>query len=162
MEYKELIGAFLAKYGLAAPPGEEKIGAVEIDGTSVTLREDAAAGALILSAEVDDMPPDENGRFASILLKASGLLSANAEGAFCVDDDDVFHAVRSVPLALADIDSLSAAVEGLVALVAEWRGRLGGDRPADHHRPHAEAAARGDGRHVLSDLLAGQNPPESH
>lgn len=121
MEYKELIDAFAAKYGMAKPPGEGDIETVEIDGTRVTFREDPKARAVILSAQVGEMPPDEKGRFASILLKASGLLSANGEGAFCVDDDDVFHAVRSIPLAHADADGLSSALESLVDLAEMWR-----------------------------------------
>jgi hypothetical protein len=76
---------------------------------------------VILSAQVGEMPPDAKGRFAAILLKASGMLSANAEGAFCVDDDGVFHAVRSVSLALADLDSLTAVLEALVDLAEIWR-----------------------------------------
>ena len=123
MEYKELIDAFAVKYGVTVPPGEEGVETVDVGGTIVTFREDPGARAVILSAEVGEMPPDAKGRFASILLKAGGLLAANGEGAFCVDEDDVFHAVRSMPLALLDVDSLSDAVDGIVALAAEWRTR---------------------------------------
>lgn len=121
MEYKELIDAFAAKCGVAAPPDGEAIETIEIDGTRVTFREDAAARAVIITARVGELPPDEKGRFASILLKASGMLSANAEGAFYVDEGDVFYAVRSVPLALADVHTLVSALEALVDLVELWR-----------------------------------------
>ena len=122
MEYKELIDAFAAEYGVAAPPGEEGVETVDVDGTFVTFREDSGAGAVILSAEAGGMPPDEKGRFASILLKASGILSANGEGAFCVDGDDVVHAVRSLSLARTDLDSFASALESLVNLAELWRG----------------------------------------
>ena len=123
MEYKELIDAFAVKYGVITPLDEEGVETVDVGGTIVTFREDPGARAVILSAEVGEMPPDAKRRFASILLKAGGLLAANGEGAFCVDEDDVFHAVRSIPLALLDVDSLSDAVDGIVALAAEWRTR---------------------------------------
>ena len=121
MEYRELIDAFAAKYGVTAPPGEEGVETIDVGGTIVTFREDPGARAVILSAEVGEMPPDAKGRFASILLKAGGLLAANGEGAFCVDEDDVFHAVRSVPLALADLDAFASALESLVNLAELWR-----------------------------------------
>ena len=121
MEYKELVHEFLVKYGIVAPPGWDGYEVLEIDDVSVNFRVDEAAGELILSAEVGDMPPDEKGRFASLLLKASGLLSSNAEGAFCVDEDDVFYAVRSFPLAIADVHTLVSALEALVDLVELWR-----------------------------------------
>ena len=121
MEYKELIDAFAVKYGVTVPPGEEGVETVDVGGTIVTFREDPGARAVILSAEVGEMPPDAKGRFASILLKAGGLLAANGEGAFCVDEDDVFHAVRSVPLARADLDAFASALESLVNLAELWR-----------------------------------------
>ena len=49
-----------------------------------------------------------------------------------MDDDDVFHAVRSVPLALADLDAFASALESLVNLAELWRG-------------HADAFALVDG-----------------
>lgn len=121
MEYRELTDAFASKYGVAAPHGEDGIETIEIDGTHVTFHEDVQARAVILSAQVGAMPPDAKGRFAAILLKASGILSANAEGAFCVDEDDVLHVVRSMPLALADLDSLIVLLEALVDLAEIWR-----------------------------------------
>ena len=63
MEYRELIDAFAAKYGVTAPPGEEGVETIDVGGTIVTFREDPGARAVILSAEVGEMPPDDLRRF---------------------------------------------------------------------------------------------------
>ena len=139
MEYKELIDAFAAKYGVTTAAGEDGLSAVEIDGTNVSFCEDADARAIILTAQVGKLPPDEKGRFASILLKASGMLSANAEGAFCVDDDDMLYVVRQVPLAFADMDVFTSALESLVDLAEMWR-------------EHAAAFASADGEMAQRDI----------
>ena len=93
---------------------------LSIDGTEVTLREDADGRTVVLSAEIGEMPPDSRGAFSSLALQ-SGFVSAGGT-ALCVDSEtgDLF-ATASLPLALAGPERLSGAVETLVNTAEEWR-----------------------------------------
>ena len=56
--------------------------------------------------------------------KAMGEFQFGEGAALCQDPGTgKYAAVRSMPLALLDVDSLSDAVDGIVALAAEWRTR---------------------------------------
>ena len=122
MQYTELMDSFAAKYGIDGFAVLDGVAAVEIDGTSVEFREDAEANAVIVSALFGEPPPDEKGRFASILLKANFLLAASGSAAFCLDAaTEELAIVCSLPLPLADVDSLSSAVERIVDLAEQWR-----------------------------------------
>ncbi len=58
-------------------------------------------------------------------LKANAVLRESAGAALCRDvETEKYAAVQALPLASLDVDSLSAAVDGIVALAAEWRTKL--------------------------------------
>ena len=66
------------------------------------------------------MPPDAEGAFAAVALQAN--YAALGRTALVLDAEaGEFFATASLPLALADQDSLSHAVEALVDTAEEWR-----------------------------------------
>ncbi len=119
MEFDELLSRFADRYAVEGGGAENGVVVLSVDGTEVTFREDAAGGAIVLAAEIGEMPPDANGVFASVALQAN--YAAVGGTALCVDaETDMLSVATSLPLASADVDSLSAAVETLVNTAEEW------------------------------------------
>ena len=119
-EFNELLSRFADRYAVEGIDDEDGVAVLSVDGTEVTFREDAAGGAVVLAAEIGEMPPDASGVFASVALQAN--YAAVGGTALCVDaDTDLLSVATSLPLAIADVDSLSAAVETLVDTAEEWR-----------------------------------------
>ena len=120
MEFNDLLSRFADRYAVEGIDAEDGVAVLSVDGTEVTFREDATGGAVILAAEIGEMPPDARGIFASVALQAN--YAAVGGTALCVDaETDLLSVATSLPLAVADVDSLSAAVETLVDTAEEWR-----------------------------------------
>ena len=113
--------AFADALGLSLPERAEGGSVVlSIDGTEVTLREDADGPTVVLAAEIGEMPPDSRGVFSSLALQAN--FASMGGMALSLDaETGEFFATASLPLALADTDTLSHAVEALVDTAEEWR-----------------------------------------
>ena len=92
---------------------------LSIDGTEVTLREDAAGQWVVITAEIGEMPPDARGVFSALALQANYASLGATELSLDAETGDLF-ATTSLPLALADPDALSRAVEALVNTAEEW------------------------------------------
>ena len=115
------MGAFADALGVTLPEraGDGAV-VLSVDGTEVSFREDADGRTVLLSAEIGEMPPDAGGVFASVALQAN--FAATGETALSLDAEaDELFATASLPLALADPDALSRAVEALVDAAGEWR-----------------------------------------
>ena len=120
MEFIELVSSFAERHAIEGLAAEDGVVMIDIDGTEVALRENPESRAVVVTALVGDMPPDANGVFASVALQANFIAFGGT--ALCVDaETDELSVVTSLPLALADPDSLSAAVESLVNTAEEWR-----------------------------------------
>lgn len=115
---------------------------LSIDGLEVEFREDAGSQAVVLAAEIGEMPPDAEGVFAALALRANfaslgatalsldaetGDLFATASLPLALADPETraFGAIRSIPLPVAEPDVLLEAVGDLVKTAASWRERLG-------------------------------------
>ena len=119
-EFNELLSRFADRFAVEGIDAKDGVAVLSFDGTEVTFREDAAGGAVVLAAEIGEMPPDASGVFASVVLQAN--YAAVGGMALCVDaETDLLSVATSLPLAIADVDSLSAAVETLVDTAEEWR-----------------------------------------
>jgi hypothetical protein len=119
MEFNELLSLFADRHGIDGFAAEDGEASLDIDGTEVALRENPESRAVVVTALVGDMPPDANGVFASVALQAN--YAAVGGMALCVDaETDELSVATSLPLALADPDTLSAAVESLVNTAEEW------------------------------------------
>ena len=139
MEFNELLAAFAAKYGVDGLDGADGVAELEVDGIRVEMLEDSQARSLIACAEIGLPPPDANGAFGSMMLKANFLLRATDSATLCQNPETGAYAlVRPFPLARADGESLAAGLESLVNQTENWRKALAGLREAES----AQAAAQ--------------------
>ena len=139
MEFRELLAAFAAKYGVEGLDGAEGVAELEVDGIRVELLDDPQAQSLIACAEIGMPPPDANGAFGSMMLKANFLLRATDGATLCQNpESDAYALVRPFPLALTDVESLCAGLESLVNQSENWRRALLGLREAESARTEAQ------------------------
>jgi len=148
MEFKELLAAFAAKYGVDGLDGADGVAELEVDGIRVELLEDSPTRSLIACAEIGLPPSDADGAFGSMMLKANFLLRATDGATLCQNPETGAYAlVRPSPLALADVESLSTGLESLVNQAENWRKALTGLREAESAR--AEAHVVDDSHHDM-------------
>ena len=120
MEFNELLSSFADQYAVEGLDVEDGVAVLSVDGTEITFREDGAGDALVLTAEIGEMPPDSQGVFAGLALRSNFASLGETALSLDAETDDLF-ATTSLPLALADPDALSRAVEALVDTAEEWR-----------------------------------------
>ena len=150
MEFRELLAAFAAKYGVEGLDGADGVAELEVDGIRVELIEDPESRSLVACAEIGLPPPDANGAFGAMMLKANFLLRATAGATLCQNPETGAYAlVRPFPLALVDVESLAAGLESLVNQTETWRTALAGLREAEAEQP---AARKVDDSHY--DMLS--------
>ena len=139
MEFKELLAAFAAKYSIEGLDGADGVAELEVDGMRVELLEDPQARSLVACAAIGLPPPEANGAFGAMMLKANFLLRATEGATLCENPETGAYAlVRPFPLALADVESLGAGLESLVNQTENWRKALAGLREAESARSEAQ------------------------
>ena len=139
MEFKELLAAFAAKYGVEGLDGADGVAELEVDGIRVELLEDPQARSLVACAEIGLPPPDANGAFGAMMLRANFLLRATEGATLCENPESgAYSIVRPYPLALTDCESLAAGLESLVNQSENWRTALAGLREAESARTEAK------------------------
>jgi len=139
MEFKELIAAFAAKYAIEGLDDVDDVIELDVDGSRVELLNDQQTRSVVACAEIGLPPPDANGAFGSMMLKANFLLRATDGATLCQNPETGTYAlVRPFPLALADVESLSAGLESLVNQTENWRKALTGLREAESAQSAAQ------------------------
>ena len=137
MQYGELMDALAAKYGLPPPGTGEGVVVLDFNDIAVSFIEDERTDSLLLHALIGEEPSFGDGSVQKEALKANVALRETVGAALCQDPEtSKFAAVQSIPLSMLDLDSLSAAVDAIVALAADWRARLGapwGRTPLEAH-----------------------------
>ena len=98
--------------------GDEVV--LAFDGMEVTFHEDDDGRAVVVTADIGEMPPDEKGIFAELALQANYSFLGTTALSLDAEAGELF-ATTTLPLALASADALSAAVESLVNTAEEWR-----------------------------------------
>jgi hypothetical protein len=98
--------------------GDEVV--LAFDGMEVTFHEDDDGRAVVVTADIGEMPPDEKGVFAELALQANYSFLGTTALSLDAEAGELF-ATTTLPLALASADALSAAVESLVNTAEEWR-----------------------------------------
>ncbi len=132
MEFKELLAAFAAKYGIKGCDGVDGVAEIDVDGVRVELLDDQHARSIVACAEIGHPPPDANGAFGAMMLQANFLLRATEGATLCQNPEThVYALVRPFPLALTDVASLAAGLESLVNQTENWRKVLAGLRVAE-------------------------------
>lgn len=125
MQYGELMDALASKYGLPPPGTGEGVVVLDFNDIAVSFIEDGPTYSLLLHALIGEEPSFGDGSVQKEALKANAALRETVSAALCQDPETrKFAAVQSIPLSMLDLDSLSAAVDAIVALAADWRARL--------------------------------------
>ena len=150
MEFKELLAAFAAEYGVEGLDGADGVAELDVEGTRVELLDDKQARSIVACAEIGHPPPDANGAFGAMMLQANFLLRATDGATLCQNPETHAYAiVRPFPLALADVASFAAGLESLVNQAENWRKALSSLQVAETARA---AATETDGSH--HDMLS--------
>ena len=139
MEFKELIAAFAAKYAVEGLDDVEDVVELDVDGSRVELLDDQQTRSVAVCIEIGQPPPDANGVFGAMMLKANFLLRATEGATLCQNPEtDAYALVRQFPLALTDAESLSSGIESLVNQAENWRKALAGLREAEAARSETQ------------------------
>ena len=151
MEFKELLAAFAAKYGVEGLDGADGAAELDVDGIRVELLDDPQAQCLFACSEIGHPPPDANGAFGAMMLQANFLLRGTDGATLCQNPETHDYAlVRPFPLALTDVESLAAGLESLVNQTENWRKALAGLRVAeDAQKQNVASAPDGDSHHDM-------------
>ena len=142
MEFKALLAAFAAKFGIDGLDGADGAAELDVDGVRVELLDDPQSRCALACAEIGLPPPDADGAFGGLMLQANFLLRGTEGATLCQNPETGAYAlVRPFPLALADVESLGAGLESLVNQTENWRRVLAGLRTAEEVRSAAPEAA---------------------
>ena len=132
MEYNELMQGFAANVGIAELEMQDGAAALDIDGMTVGFVHDDAAGAIMVVVEIGLPPPDADGPFGSVLLKANYLFGGTGGAVICQNPDTGAYALmRSYPLVSLDVETFAAAVEALLNMAENWKRILSGAAEAE-------------------------------
>ena len=132
MEFKELLAAFAAKYGVEGLDGADGAAELDVDGIRVELLDDPQAQCLFACSEIGHPPPDANGAFGAMMLQANFLFEAT-KGAtlFQNPDSKSFGLQQQYRLVYLDVDTLAAEVEKLANMAEDWKDILSGCKASE-------------------------------
>ena len=132
MTYEDLIAKFSEIYGIGdlAPAGG--VASLVIDGTKIDLINDEAADCVVIYAELGYPPPDSNGKFGEVMLKANHLFLGTNGGTLCQNPNtDAYVLMRPVPLAqLENAEVFGVLMEEILSQVEYWHQVMQGMRTA--------------------------------
>ena len=132
MEYNELMQGFAAKLGVAELEMHEGATVLEMDNMTVGFVHDPVEDAVMVVVEIGYPPPDADGPFGGVMLKANYLFGGTGGATLCQNPETSAYAVmRSWPLQLLDVDTFAAAVEKLVNTAETWKDSLSGSAEAE-------------------------------
>jgi len=148
MEFKELLAAFAAKYGVKGLDIVDDAAEIDVDGIRVELLNDTHTRSLLACVEIGHPPPDVNGMLGALMLQANFLLRATEGATLCQNPETHAYALlRPFPLALASVESLADGLESLVNQTESWRKALAGMHMAE--AAHAKEEESGDTHHDM-------------
>lgn len=132
MEYNELMQGFAAKLGVAELEMHEGATVLEMDNMTVGFVHDPVEDAVMVVVEIGYPPPDADGPFGGVMLKANYLFGGTGGATLCQNPEtSAYGVMRSWPLQLLDVDTFAAAVEKLVNTAETWRDSLSGTAEAE-------------------------------
>ena len=148
MEFKELLAAFAAKYKIEDLNEVDGAAVLAVDGIPVELLDEPQTQSMLACAEIGFPPPDANGSYGALMLKANFMLHGTEGATLCQNPDTGAYAiVRTFPLALTDAVSLGNGLESLVNQAEDWRKILSGMRVAEEAR--LKVLKTGDSHHEM-------------
>ncbi len=129
MECDELMRGFAAKAGLQEIKVEDGAAAVEIDGIQVSFLHDESDDAVTIYGEIGFPPPEANGPFGEVMLKANHLFNGTDGAVLCQNPETFAYVLfRKVSLLATDVETFCAQVGRLVDQVEGWKRMLEGFR----------------------------------
>ena len=139
MEFTELLAGFAAKYGIEGLDGADGVAELYVEGIRVELLDDPQTQSIFACAEIGLPPPDANGAFGEMMLKANFLLRATEGATLCQNPEtNAYAVVRPFPQALTDVEAFAAGLESLVNQAENWRKVLAGLREAESAQSAAQ------------------------
>ena len=146
MTFEDLMAAFAEKLGIEGLVREDGVCAVEIDGMVVSIVHIEQADSVVLHGTVGVAPPEAEGRFAEMLLRANHLFDGTEGATFSQDAVTKRYALqRLLPLAILDADSLATELERFANALERWRKLLEDFRPGAGDGESAPQGAGGNG-----------------
>ena len=145
MDFNELISDFASRYGVEDLAVQDDTAALEIDGMTVGLvhdpaRQDGDDDGIMVVVEIGNPPPDADGPFGSVMLKANYLFNGTGGAVLCQNPDTNAYAVmRRFSLVTHDVASFSTALESLLTTAENWKQVLSGMREAEESKAELDA-----------------------
>jgi hypothetical protein len=113
MEFNELIAAFAMRYNVEGLEPQNGTIALEIDGMNVGFLHDSPSGngiddGIMVIIEIGYAPPDVDGPFGTVMLKANYLLGGTGGAILCQNPDtNAYSIMHRFSLAMLDLESFS-------------------------------------------------------
>ncbi len=133
MEFDQIIRGFSQEFGIEGlEPDDEGSVRLDIDGMTVEVLHDAAAGRIMLCAEIGEPPPEGSDRFAAVLLRANFLFQGT-DGATMAQNPETKNYALILPLELAalDVAGFSERMGKFVDGIERWQKMLEDFRDVD-------------------------------
>ena len=122
MNYKELMEAFVARYGLPGLEMKEGCVVLDINGVSVAFMENESSEAILLHAVIGAPPPDADGSLSKQMLLANHALCDACGATLCQNPETKeYVAILTFPLIVATPELLVNAVGNLLTTVTKWK-----------------------------------------
>jgi hypothetical protein len=122
MEYNELIQGFTDRYGIQDVSTADGVTTFEIDEIPVSLIHDETASSVTVYGEIGFPPPDTDGSFGGLMLKANHLFTGTGGSVLCQNPETgAFAVFRNIPLAELDLNGFCIEVGKLVDQAEYWR-----------------------------------------
>lgn len=128
MTFQELMKDFASVLGVGeiAPDADNGSCALDFDGNRVTFREDAQAKAVVMTAQIGELPDGgDQGVFAHILMEANFMRQGTGGAVLGIDADRGAYCLRRRDsLASLDSKAYSGNVETFLNVLEAWQRRL--------------------------------------
>ena len=128
MTFEEVMAGFASAVGAEAPVPDEETGACafDFDDNEVTFAKDPQAEAVVMTAEVGDVPDEGFDMLARILLEANFMRQGtDGEAVLGIDADQGTVCLRRRdPFASLDGRAYAAIVEAFLNVLEMWRHRI--------------------------------------
>ena len=172
MEFNELIAAFAMRYNVEGLEPQNGTIALEIDGMNVGFLHDSPSGngiddGIMVIIEIGYAPPDVDGPFGTVMLKANYLLGGTGGAILCQNPDtNAYSIMHLFSLAMLDLESFSQELESMLTTAENWKDMLAGIRVAEEAKEALDAqaariakAARDAKKQNDSDIITEDFPP---
>ena len=152
MEYNELMQGFAAKFGVVELEINDGTTALSMDDMTVGFIHDVEAESIMVVVEIGNPPPDADGPFGGMMLKANYMFNGTGGAVLCQNPETGAYAImRTYRLASVDVDTFAGEVETLLNTAERWKGIISGAGVAEDEKKSHDAGLAEE-RHSLGGL----------